>query len=187
MTTATEPRVTAQKYRVFIKATPQAIWDAITDPEWTQRYGYGVRSEYELRPGGAYRVLATEEMRALGAAEVLIDGEVIEADPPRKLVQTWRALWDADLIAEGHPGNRSSRKADRGPLRRDGRVPRGAAAGRGPARCLGTAAQLEGVVDQAGGFRSEPVRRALPRDAGRRANGVDAPADLIAGFMADSW
>ena len=102
MTTATEPRVTAQKYRVFIKATPQAIWDAITDPEWTQRYGYGARSDYELRPGGAYRVLATEEMRAMGAAEVLIDGEVIEAHPPRKLIQTWRALWDADLIAEGH-------------------------------------------------------------------------------------
>ena len=40
MTTATEPTVTAQKYRVFIKATPQAIWDAITDPEWTQRYGF---------------------------------------------------------------------------------------------------------------------------------------------------
>ena len=35
--------VTPQVYRVFIKATPQAIWDAITTPEWTQRYGYGLR------------------------------------------------------------------------------------------------------------------------------------------------
>ena len=39
MTTMTETRTT-QVYRVYIKATPQAIWDAITKPEWTERYGY---------------------------------------------------------------------------------------------------------------------------------------------------
>jgi uncharacterized protein YndB with AHSA1/START domain len=102
MTTATEARVTTQMYRVFIKATPQAIWDAITKPEWTQKYGYGGRVQYDLRAGGAYRHLATAEMRAQGASEVMIDGEVIEADPPRKLVQTWRPMWDPTLTAEGH-------------------------------------------------------------------------------------
>ena len=45
------PTVTTQVYRVYIKATPQAIWDAITKPEWTERYGYGGRVEYDLRPG----------------------------------------------------------------------------------------------------------------------------------------
>ena len=55
MTTATDTTVTTQVYRVYIKATPQAIWDAITKPEWTERYGYGGRAEYDLRPGGAYR------------------------------------------------------------------------------------------------------------------------------------
>jgi uncharacterized protein YndB with AHSA1/START domain len=40
---------------VYIRATPEAIWDAITKPEWTGRYGYGGRAEYDLRPGGAYR------------------------------------------------------------------------------------------------------------------------------------
>jgi len=39
-TTATTP-ATTQVYRVYIRATPQAVWDAITKPEWTERYGYG--------------------------------------------------------------------------------------------------------------------------------------------------
>src|SRR4029453_7459331 len=90
MTTKTEAAVTTQVFQVFIKATPQAIWDAITSPEWTQKYGYKAPSEYELRPGGKYRGLATEQMKAEGASDVLVDGEVIEADPPHKLVQTWR-------------------------------------------------------------------------------------------------
>ncbi|HET7856527.1 MAG TPA: SRPBCC family protein [Gaiellaceae bacterium] len=101
MTTQTETGVTTQVYQVFIKATPEAIWDAITSPEWTQRYGYRAPAEYDLRPGGKYRGLATEEMKAGGAGDVLVDGEVIEADPPHKLVQTWRALWDPELEAEG--------------------------------------------------------------------------------------
>jgi uncharacterized protein YndB with AHSA1/START domain len=101
MTTKTEAAVTTQVFQVFIKATPQAIWDAITSPDWTQKYGYRAPSEYDLRPGGKYLGLATEEMKATGAGDVLVDGEVIEADPPHKLVQTWRALWDPELEAEG--------------------------------------------------------------------------------------
>jgi uncharacterized protein YndB with AHSA1/START domain len=101
MTTATQTATSTQVYRVYIKATPEAIWDAITKPEWTERFGYGGRAEYDLRPGGAYRGLASEEMRAHGAPEVAVDGEVIEADPPRKLVQTWRMLMDQDMAAEG--------------------------------------------------------------------------------------
>ena len=80
---------------------PEAIWDAITKPEWTERYGYGGRAEFDLRPGGAYRGLTNEAMRSMGAPEVAVDGEVIEADPPRKLVQTWRMLMDPEMAAEG--------------------------------------------------------------------------------------
>jgi uncharacterized protein YndB with AHSA1/START domain len=107
MTTATEASVTTQVYRVYIKATPQAIWDAITDPEWTQRYGFGGRVEYDLRRGGAYRVPTTDEMKKAGAEmgfetpDIMIDGEVIEADIPHKLVQTWRMLMDPETTAEG--------------------------------------------------------------------------------------
>jgi uncharacterized protein YndB with AHSA1/START domain len=101
MTTMTETGVTTQVYRVFIKATPEAIWEAITKPDWTERYGYRGRSDYDLRPGGSFRTVASPEMLALGMAEQLLDGEVIEADPPRRLVQTWRVLWDPEMTAEG--------------------------------------------------------------------------------------
>jgi len=100
MTTATEKRVTTQVYRVFIKAKPQAIWDAITQPEWSEKYGYGGRVEYDLRPGGRYRAFASEPMKAQGTPDVIILGEVIEADPPRKLVQTWHPVWDPQSSAE---------------------------------------------------------------------------------------
>jgi len=92
-----------QVYRVYIKATPEAIWEAITSPEWTQKYGYGGRAEYEpgVKPGATYRGMTSEAMRAVGAPDVAIDGEVIEADPPNKLVQTWRLLMDPTIKAEG--------------------------------------------------------------------------------------
>ena len=102
MTGATQTATTTQVYRVYIKATPQAIWDAITTPEWSDRYGYGGFVEYDLRPGGAFRALPSAEMAAHDhVPDVVCDGEVIESDPPRKLVQTWRMLMDADLAAEG--------------------------------------------------------------------------------------
>jgi uncharacterized protein YndB with AHSA1/START domain len=102
MSTMTDINVTTtQVHRIYIKATPEAIWDAITQPEWSRRYGYGGSVEFDLRPGGAYRTHASEEFLAAGAPEVVVDGEVIEADPPRKLVQTWRMLMDPDLQAEG--------------------------------------------------------------------------------------
>lgn len=99
MTTGTSRII--QVYQVYIKATQQAVWDAITKPEWNRRYGYGAPSEYELRPGGAFRTLASDAMKAYGAPDTIIDGEVLEVDPPRKLVQTWRMLFDPQLKEEG--------------------------------------------------------------------------------------
>jgi uncharacterized protein YndB with AHSA1/START domain len=102
MSTMTETNVTTtQIHRIYIEATPEAIWEAITSPEWSQKYGYGGSVDFDLRAGGAFRVHASEEFLAAGAPEVIVDGEVIEADPPRKLVQTWRMLMDPDLQAEG--------------------------------------------------------------------------------------
>lgn len=104
--TATEPAQTTRVYRVYIKATPQAIWDAITKPEWTARYGYTGLADYDLRPGGAYKVRATEQFKAASEAQghqipdVIIEGEVLEADRPRKLVTTFRMLMDPDLARE---------------------------------------------------------------------------------------
>ena len=99
--TGTASSTTTQVYRIFIKAAPQAIWDAITKPEWTQRFGYGLREDYDLRPGGSYRGYATEGMRKMNFPEVVTDGEVIESDPPRRLVITWRMAMDPRLHEEG--------------------------------------------------------------------------------------
>ena len=99
--TTTETAVTTQVYRVYIKATPEAIWDAITRPEWSRRYGYQGLADYDLRPGGRYVLRAPEEMQQMGMPEEVVGGEVLEADPPRKLVQTWRFLWDETVAAEG--------------------------------------------------------------------------------------
>ncbi len=90
-----------QVYRVWIKATPEAIWQAITSREWTKKYGYAAPAEYELKAGGRYQAYASEEMKKFGGPDVVVDGEVIECDPPRRLVQTWRALWDPAFAAEG--------------------------------------------------------------------------------------
>ena len=88
-------------FRVFIEATPQQIWDAITDPAWNTRYGYRARADYDLRPGGRYLVHASEEMAAHGAPADLIEGEVLEVDPPHRLVQTWHAHFSPETTAEG--------------------------------------------------------------------------------------
>jgi uncharacterized protein YndB with AHSA1/START domain len=104
--TTTETSTATQVYRIWIRATPVAIWEAITKAEWTERYGYTGLVDYDLRPGGAYTVRATEPFKEASAAqgfelpEVIIDGEVLEADPPRKLATTFRMLMDPEVAAE---------------------------------------------------------------------------------------
>jgi uncharacterized protein YndB with AHSA1/START domain len=102
MTTPTKSE-TAQVYRVYIKTTPQAVWEAITKPEWTERYGYRTRSEFSpgVQAGASFRGLSNQGMLDMGAPEVAVDGEVIEADPPRKLVHTFRMAMDPETAAEG--------------------------------------------------------------------------------------
>jgi len=98
--------VTTQVYRVYIKATPQAVWDAITRPEWTEKYGYGGRGVYDLRPGGVYRGYTSDAMKKAGAArggqvpDIAIQGEVIEVDAPWRLVLTWHMAMDAATAAD---------------------------------------------------------------------------------------
>ena len=92
---------TIKIFEIYIKAPAQTIWEAITTPEWTARYGYRAMSEYDLRPGGTFVTRANEQMRTMGLAEIIIDGEVIEAEPPHKLVQTYRFLFTEQTKAEG--------------------------------------------------------------------------------------
>jgi uncharacterized protein YndB with AHSA1/START domain len=98
---------TVQIYKVYIKATAESIWAAITEPEWTEKYGYRGLVDFDLKVGGALKTTAGAEMlesakaNGYGLPDVLIDGEVLEVDAPHKLVTTWRMLMDPTCAAEG--------------------------------------------------------------------------------------
>jgi uncharacterized protein YndB with AHSA1/START domain len=98
---AATARATSQVYKVYIKATPQAIWDALTRSEWTKRYGYGGTVQFDLRTGGKYKAMSETGMDGTGGPLDMTDGEVREAQMPKKLVQTWRLLADPQIAAEG--------------------------------------------------------------------------------------
>lgn len=108
MVTDRQTEGTTQVYRIYIKAAPQRVWDAITRPEWTAQYGYGGRGEYDLRPGGAYVGYTSREMKDGGAArgihvpDVAIEGEVLEVEVPRRLVLKWHMAMDPNTAADSH-------------------------------------------------------------------------------------
>ena len=88
-------------HEIYIKAPIAAVWDAVTSPEWNGRYGYKGVGHYELKPGGKYRCMANDDMRKYGLPEVIVDGEVIEVQPPNKLVHTYRFLFNDENRKEG--------------------------------------------------------------------------------------
>jgi uncharacterized protein YndB with AHSA1/START domain len=88
MTAITETAQTVQVYNIYIRATPEQIWDAITKPEFTERYFHGVR--IEVRDGKR-----TSHLRDVAWTE-----PVLESDPPRKLVHGWTSYYDEELAAE---------------------------------------------------------------------------------------
>jgi uncharacterized protein YndB with AHSA1/START domain len=100
MTSANGSTPGTSVYTVYIRATPEAIFDAITNPDQTEKWGYGGRAEYDLRPGGVYRAHSSEAMTAMGMPEVAVDGEVLEADLPNRLVQTWNPLFGPPITDE---------------------------------------------------------------------------------------
>ena len=104
MTTMTEQ--TTQVYSVFIRATPEQVWDAITKPEFTTRYFYGSAVDSTFERGAPFFGWSGDRQ------EKLVDGEVLDADPPRLLRHTWRALYDPETAAEPHSRvtGRSSRR-----------------------------------------------------------------------------
>ena len=81
-------------FEVFIKTTPERLWDAIIDPEQRSKYSFGVQTRSDWTPGSEY---------AAGIPGVvdIASGENVEVDPPRLLVQTFDALWSDDVRAQG--------------------------------------------------------------------------------------
>lgn len=101
MEVSTKAGVVTRIHEIYIKASQLQIWEAITSAEWTAKYGYGVATEVELRRGGAFRNRANDQMKSYGLPDTVIDGEVLEVDPPRKLVHSYRWLFSDENRAEG--------------------------------------------------------------------------------------
>ncbi len=80
-------------YEIFIRTTPEKLWEAITDADIREKYNFGARVTSEWKVGASIDMSSPTGL--------LGDGEVLEIDPPRKLVHTMRALWGDDVKSEG--------------------------------------------------------------------------------------
>ena len=94
MTTTAHEVQTTQVYQVFIRATPEQVWDAITKPEHIERYFHGCRLDGPLVAGGRW------VGRSPDLTKVWIDSEILEFDPPRRLSHGWRSLYNDELADE---------------------------------------------------------------------------------------
>jgi uncharacterized protein YndB with AHSA1/START domain len=82
-------------YEIYIKTTPERLWEAITRPEQRAKYHFGSFVVSDWKPGSSYTLSHDGVDGPLGV------GEVLESDPPRRLVHTMTALWGEDVKAEG--------------------------------------------------------------------------------------
>jgi len=82
-------------FEIYIRTTPERLWEAITDPGIRSKYNFGAKVSSDWTPG------ARLEMSHPGAPGLLGEGEVLEADPPRRLVHTMAALWSEEVKSEG--------------------------------------------------------------------------------------
>jgi uncharacterized protein YndB with AHSA1/START domain len=82
-------------FEIYIKTTPERLWEAITDPDLRQRYSFGVAVSSDWTPGSRYEAVHP------GAGVAICEGDNLEVDSPRRLVQSFTALWSEDVRHEG--------------------------------------------------------------------------------------
>jgi uncharacterized protein YndB with AHSA1/START domain/DNA-binding transcriptional ArsR family regulator len=82
-------------FEIYIKTTPERLWQAITDPELRQKYSFGVRTISDWTPGSSYTNIAGDT--TIAPTTTIAEGENLEVDPPRRLVQSYRALWSDEV------------------------------------------------------------------------------------------
>jgi uncharacterized protein YndB with AHSA1/START domain len=92
--TSTAAVTGTQVYQMYINAPQQRVWEAITTPEIVATYFRGAQVEGSYEVGTRVRTASADGSQEWG------DNTVLEADPPRKLVHTWRSLYDAEMAAE---------------------------------------------------------------------------------------
>ena len=82
-------------FEIYIKTTPERLWEAITDPEQRAKFNFGVGVKSDWTNGSPYHSVHDR------ADAAIAEGENLEVDPPRRLVQSMTALWSEDVKAEG--------------------------------------------------------------------------------------
>jgi uncharacterized protein YndB with AHSA1/START domain len=88
-----ENKTMEKVFEIYIKTTPERLWKAITDTEMRRKYTFGAVVKSDWTPGSRYE--------AVGGSRLIFEGENLEIDPPRRLVQSFRALWSDDVKNEG--------------------------------------------------------------------------------------
>ena len=88
-----EDRTMEKVFEIYIKTTPERLWQAITDTEMRRKYTFGAVVTSDWRKGSRYQ--------GAGGTGLIFEGENLEIDPPRRLVQSFRALWGEDVKREG--------------------------------------------------------------------------------------
>ncbi len=81
-------------FEIYIRTTPERLWEAITDSEIRSKYNFGARVTSDWKPGSRVEMSQPD-------GGLLGEGEILEVDPPRRLVQTMVALWSDDVKREG--------------------------------------------------------------------------------------
>ncbi len=81
-------------FEIYIKTTPERLWKAITDPEMRAKYNFGMQVESDWREGSDYK-------GGVPGAVDLVFGDNLEVNPPKRLVQTFNAVWSDDVKAAG--------------------------------------------------------------------------------------
>jgi uncharacterized protein YndB with AHSA1/START domain len=82
-------------YVTYIRTTPEKLWQALLDPEFTRRYWVGTWQESEWKPGAEWRIMIPD-------GRVADSGAVVEIEPGRRLVLSWRNEFKPELRAEGY-------------------------------------------------------------------------------------
>ncbi|HZA89575.1 MAG TPA: SRPBCC domain-containing protein [Solirubrobacterales bacterium] len=89
-----EDRTMEKVFEIYIKTTPERLWEAITDAAMRAKYSFGVETHSEWTPGSSY------QSSVPGVIDIA-EGENLEVDPPRRLVQSFTALWSDEVKSEG--------------------------------------------------------------------------------------
>jgi uncharacterized protein YndB with AHSA1/START domain len=79
----------------YVRTTPQKLWQALTTPEMMQQYWFGCRAECDWKIGSPWKLYMAD-------GKLADEGEILESDPPHRLVIKWRNMHREDLTAEGY-------------------------------------------------------------------------------------